>query len=54
MLIETIYSDMIIYLLNKKLYIDIYFLLKKHKQNKNSNDIINNIINNNNNNINIM
>ena len=51
MLIETIYSDMIIYLLNKKLYIDIYFLLKNTNRIKKYNDIINNIINNNNNNI---
>lgn len=49
MLIETIYNDIITYLLNKKLYIDIYFLLKNTNRVKKYNNIINNIINNNNN-----
>ena len=51
MLIETIYNDMITYLLNKKLYIDIYFLLKNTNIVKKYTIIINNIINNNSNNI---
>ena len=49
MLIETIYNDMITYLLNKKLYIDIYFLLKNTNRVSKYNNIINNIIHNNNN-----
>lgn len=51
MLIETIYNDMITYLLNKKLYIDIYFLLKNTNIVKKYTNIINNIINNNSDNI---
>lgn len=49
MLIEIIYNDLITYLLNKKLYIDIYFLLKNTNRVKKYNNIINNIINDNNN-----
>ena len=49
MLTKSIYHDMITYLLNKKLYIDIYYLLKNTSIIKKYNDIIDNIINNNNN-----
>ena len=48
MLTKSIYHDMITYLLNKKLYIDIYFLLKNTNIVKKYTNIINNIIINNN------
>lgn len=49
MLIKDIYDDIISYLLNKKLYIDIYYLLKNTLLVNKYNNIINNIISNNNN-----